>query len=387
MSALRVEELHKSFGHHQVLDGVDLIVGEGSFTAVLGPSGCGKTTLLRIIAGFEYAGAGTVEIGEVVVDDGKGRPVAPARRRVGYVAQEGGLFPHLSVAANVAFGLRRSRQRRARVAELLDFVGLAGLGGRRPDELSGGQQQRVALARALAPEPRLVLLDEPFASLDASLRVSLRGDVARLLRAAGATVVLVTHDQEEALSLGDRVAVMREGRFVQVGEPTDVYARPVDAEAAAFLGDANLLPGRAVGTTAECALGHLALATPLDSGHDVVVLVRPEQCVLTTGDGRHPDNAVVLASDYHGHDAITQVRLDAHPDPIVARVKGTDVMGPGTRVALTVTGTVHAWPAEKQAESEPEPAARDTRSFEAGAVLPPAGSMSTVGTTQTREGH
>ncbi len=263
----------------------------------------------------------------------------PARRRVGYVAQEGGLFPHLSVAANVAFGLRRSRQRRTRVAELLDFVGLAGLGGRRPDELSGGQQQRVALARALAPEPRLVLLDEPFASLDASLRVSLRGDVARLLRAAGATVVLVTHDQEEALSLGDRVAVMREGRFVQVGEPTDVYARPVDAEAAAFLGDANLLPGRAVGTTVECALGHLALATPLDSGNDVVVLVRPEQCVLTTGGGPHPDNAVVLASDYHGHDAITQVRLDAHPDPIVARVKGTDVMGPGTRVALTVSGT------------------------------------------------
>ena len=253
MSALRVDGLCKSFGAQQVLKGVDLAVADGAFTAVLGPSGCGKTTLLRIIAGFEQAAGGTVKIGDAVVDDSHGHPVPSARRRVGYVAQEGGLFPHLSVAANVGFGLRDRHNRRARVAELLDFVDLPGLGSRRPDELSGGQQQRVALARALAPEPRLVLLDEPFASLDATLRVSLREDVVRLLRSTGATVVLVTHDQDEALSLGDQVAVMREGRFVQIGRPSDVYAAPVDAEAAAFLGEANLVPGRADGTAADTA--------------------------------------------------------------------------------------------------------------------------------------
>lgn len=345
MSALCVEGLSKSFGDHQVLREVDLDVADGGFTAVLGPSGCGKTTLLRIIAGFEQAAAGTVAIGGVTVDDGRGHPVPPARRRVGYVAQEGGLFPHLSVAANVGFGIRDRRQRRSRVAELLDFVDLAGLGHRRPDELSGGQQQRVALARALAPEPRLVLLDEPFASLDATLRVSLREDVVRLLRSTGATIVLVTHDQDEALSLGDQVAVMRAGRFVQVGPPSEVYAAPVDAEAAAFLGEANLLPGRSGANIADTALGHLPLSAPFDPGVALLVLVRPEQCILSAGGTAHPDNAVVVASDYHGHDAITQVRVDGLPDrPIIARVKGSDIIPAGSRVTLTVTGAVHAWP-------------------------------------------
>jgi iron(III) transport system ATP-binding protein len=355
MSRLRVEGLTKSFGPQQVLKGVDLTVADGTFTAVLGPSGCGKTTLLRVIAGFERAAAGTVTIGDVVVEDGRGRSVPPAKRRIGYVAQEGGLFPHLSVAANVGFALHRGGNRKARVVELLEFVDLAGLGGRRPDELSGGQQQRVALARALAPEPSLVLLDEPFASLDATLRVSLREDVARLLRTTKATVVLVTHDQEEALSLGDQVAVMREGRFVQVGTPTEVYTKPVDAEAAAFVGEANLLSGRVSGGSVDCVLGRLPLAQPFDSADDVVVLIRPEQCVLSRG-GPGSDNAVVSATDYHGHDAITEVMLDGRPDaPMVVRVRGSDVVAPGTRVTLRVTDPVHAWSAEKGRRADPEP--------------------------------
>jgi iron(III) transport system ATP-binding protein len=202
-----------------------------------------------------------------------------------------------------------------------------------------------------------VLLDEPFASLDASLRVSLRADVARLLRSAGATVVLVTHDQDEALSLGDQVAVMREGRIVQVGDPTDVYTRPCDPEAAVFLGEANLLPGRVEGTTARCALGPLPLATPLASAGHVMVLVRPEQCVLTDGVGPQAANATVTGSDYHGYDAVTRLTLDDHDQPLVARVKGFDIVPPGTRVAVTVTGTVHAWSSPSM--SGPTPA-RDT---------------------------
>src|SRR5580700_11123776 len=214
MRQLAVSGLHKAFGPHPVLTGVELTVPAGSFTAILGPSGSGKTTLLRLLAGFERADAGTIAIGDRVVDGPGSTHVPPERRQIGYVPQEGALFPHLTVAANVGFGLPARQRRGARTEELLEAVGLAGMGSRYPHQLSGGQQQRVALARALAIRPGIVLLDEPFSSLDAGLRSSVRQDVARVLAEARTTAVLVTHDQDEALSMASRVAVLRDGQFV-----------------------------------------------------------------------------------------------------------------------------------------------------------------------------
>ena len=225
MRQVAVTGLHKAFGAHPVLTGVDLEVPAGSLTAILGPSGSGKTTLLRLMAGFERLDVGTIVIGDVLVDS-PGGYVAPERRRIGYVPQEGNLFPHLTVAGNVGFGLT-ARERRGgkgvKVDAMLEKVGLAGFGRRYPHQLSGGQQQRVALARALAIEPAVVLLDEPFASLDASLRVGLRADVQEIFRRAGTTAVLVTHDQDEALSTADRVAVLRDGKIAQCAPPEDLY--------------------------------------------------------------------------------------------------------------------------------------------------------------------
>ena len=244
--SLAVRDLHKRFGPHSVLAGVDLEVPAGSFTAILGPSGSGKTTLLRVLAGLERADRGTVMIGSTVVDGGddqRERYVPAERRRIGYVSQEGSLFPHLNVEANVGFGLPRRDRGGRRVHELLDAVGLSELGHRYPHQLSGGQQQRVAVARALAVGPQAVLLDEPFAALDAQLRASVRSDVRDILRAAGTTALLVTHDQDEALSVADFVAVIRNGRIAQFAAPADLYARPVDAELARFVGAANLLKG------------------------------------------------------------------------------------------------------------------------------------------------
>ena len=245
--ALSVRSLRRTFPADPpvaALDGVDLDVATGSVTAILGPSGSGKTTLLRVLAGIDRADDGTVVIGGAMVD-GNGSYVVAERRRVGLVPQQGALFPHLDVARNVGFGLHKvpRAERARRVAELLELVGLAGMGARRPYELSGGQAQRVALARALAPKPDVVLLDEPFSALDASLRSSLRSEVADMLRSTGTTAVLVTHDQDEAMSLADTVAIMRAGRIVQSGTPDELYRRPDDLWVADFLGDAVLLDG------------------------------------------------------------------------------------------------------------------------------------------------
>ena len=244
MTDICLRGLTKSFGPVEVLRGIDLDIASGSLTAVLGPSGCGKTTLLRLIAGFTTADAGTITFdGRGVV--GPGLCVPARRRRVGYVPQEGALFPHLTVEANVLFGLPRAeRTRGERLDGLLELVGLEpSVAGRFPHQLSGGQQQRAALARALAPAPAVVLLDEPFSSLDAGLREDTGRAVVDVLRASGATAVLVTHDQGEALSLADQVAVMRGGRLVQASAPATVYGRPVDPGVATFVGGAVLLPG------------------------------------------------------------------------------------------------------------------------------------------------
>ncbi len=277
MSALLIQNLSKSFGATPVLRGLSLDVPEGRLVAILGASGGGKTTLLRLICGFERADAGSIAIGGVPVE-APGLHLRPELRRIGYVAQDGALFPHLSVEGNILFGLDRvGRRQRARAEALLELVGLpAAYAARAPQALSGGEQQRVALARALAPGPRLVLLDEPFSALDAALRAGTRLAVARALTEAGATALLVTHDQSEALSMGDQVGVLRGGRLAQLATPSELYRHPVDAELARFVGEAVLLDGRAAADRAACALGLLTLASPAPDG-PVQVMIRPEQ--------------------------------------------------------------------------------------------------------------
>ena len=346
MNSLRVSAVNKSFGPQHVLHGVDLFVPTGSVTAILGASGSGKTTLLRIVAGFERPDRGSVQLGSEVVDDAGQRFVPCERRRIGYVPQEGALFPHLSVGRNVAFGLPRGG-RRARVDELLELVGLSGYRRRYPHELSGGQQQRVALARALAIEPAIVLLDEPFSSLDAALRASVRADVLGVLRRAGTTSILVTHDQDEALSTADQVAVLRDGVIAQLDTPAGLYGHPFDADVARFLGESNLLEGEVRDAVAQTALGPLALASwsgPA-AGGPARVLVRPEQIHLADATGTGME-ATVESYEYFGHDAVVRVRT-AGPDlpDLVVRVTGGVPLEPGRRMSLAVAGPVVAWSA------------------------------------------
>jgi iron(III) transport system ATP-binding protein len=351
MTALSVTGVTKSFGTTRVLEGIDLNVPEHGLTAVLGPSGCGKTTLLRLIAGFADPDGGTIAFGDQVVF-GAGRPVPPQRRRVGFVPQEGALFPHLTVSANITFGLpRRQRAAGRRVAELLELVGLSpSLAGRYPHQLSGGQQQRVALARALAPRPSIVLLDEPFSSLDAALREGTRRAVAQALRAASATAVLVTHDQAEALSLADQVAVMREGRLVQLDSPTVIYRYPSDPGVATFVGEAVLLPAQVDRGRAACALGVVpvrpaATGAAGQGAGDVQLLVRPEQIRLHPASAPTGTEARVAEISYFGHDAA--VRLDVLPGGprVVARVTGQDLPALDSVVRLTVDGEGETYPA------------------------------------------
>ena len=304
MSDVRLHGVSKSFGPVHAVRDVSLEIERGELMAVLGPSGCGKTTLLRTIAGFERPDAGSVEVSDDVVA-GRGRFVPPERRRIGMVFQDYALFPHLTVTANIAFGLanRPREQRDALTRRTLELVGLQHKAARHPHELSGGERQRVALARALAPEPAVVLLDEPFSNLDATLRAGLRREVELILRDAEATALLVTHDQEEALSLADRLAVMREGRIVQVGAPEEVYVRPASRWAAQFVGEVNVLAGVAHGRGVETELGLFDLRSPASGS--VHVAVRPEQLELRAD---HDGNAEVVAREFRGHDVLYRLR-------------------------------------------------------------------------------
>jgi iron(III) transport system ATP-binding protein len=360
---LSIHGVTKSFGGLAVLRGVDLVVPDGSLTAILGTSGSGKTTLLRIVAGFERPDGGLVNLGSEVVDDAQHRFVPSERRRIGYVPQEGALFPHLSVGRNVAFGLARNKGRRDRVLELLELVGLKDLGRRYPHQLSGGQQQRVALARALATDPEIVLLDEPFASLDASLRASVRADVVEVLRLAGTTSILVTHDQDEALSMADQVAILRNGIIAQIDTPSEIYGQPNDAELARFLGESNLIKGTVSGNTVDTALGVLEFlpsgrqSCRGHSGEVASVLVRPEQLLLGEV-GQGPVTGTVRSYEYFGHDAVVHVHPeDAGLPELVVRVTGGEPLAPGTPVGLRVHGAVVAWPQRvpPPAGVEPEP--------------------------------
>ncbi len=357
MKDLRISGVSKAFGPQLVLRGVDLAVPSGSFTAILGSSGSGKTTLLRIVAGFERPDDGELQLGQETVDDAGHRFVPSERRRIGYVPQEGALFPHLSVGRNVAFGIPRGPDRRHRVDELLELVGLSGYRRRYPHQLSGGQQQRVALARALGIGPEIVLLDEPFASLDAAMRSSVRSDVLSVLRQAGTTSILVTHDQDEALSMADQVAVLRNGVIAQLDTPAALYGRPGDVELAQFLGESNVLEGEVHHGTANTALGSLAVVAGNGSSADgrARVMVRPEQIKL-----EEPLNGGVVATvqsyEYYGHDAVVRVRPDGAGLPdLVVRVTGGLPVEPGRRVGLSVLGAVVVWPHESaEAEDPPE---------------------------------
>jgi iron(III) transport system ATP-binding protein len=332
-----------------VLRGVSLAAPAGSLVAVLGLSGCGKTTLLRVIAGFERATRGSVRLGSVTLQDGR-RHVAPERRGIGYVPQEGALFPNLSVRANVAFGVSRAQRRTGVVEELLEMVGIGPLARRMPHELSGGEQQRVALARALARRPAVLLLDEPFSSLDASLRATVREEVSALLRRQEATTVLVTHDQEEALSLADSVAVLRDGTIVQQGTPSELYGTPVDARLASFLGAANLLEATFGDGWAETMLGRLELSgeqDPTGGSAQGIVIVRPEQLrvsVDAAAASTPPPGAGVAGTVerclYYGHDAVLHIRAVAQDTSLVARVGGMDALAAGTAVRVSARGPV-----------------------------------------------
>jgi iron(III) transport system ATP-binding protein len=343
VASLTVHGVVKSYGKVTALSGVDLSVPSGVLAAVLGPSGCGKTTLLRCVAGFERLDAGEVAVGERRVA-GPGGHTPPERRRVAIVPQEGALFPHLSVAGNVGYGLDRAARRSGRVDEVLAMVGLAGFGDRMPHQLSGGQQQRVAVARALAPRPPLVLLDEPFSALDAGLRAEVRRDVREALRADGATAVLVTHDQGEALSMADQVAVMRDGRIVQTGTPAQVYGGPVDAWVADFVGDAALLPGTVHNGVVATPLGELATTGAVPGA--ATVLLRPEQVEVLTEPAAGAVTAVIARKDFFGHDALLGLRLDDGVH-VSARVfdAAAQPLAAGQRVGLRVRGPVLTFPA------------------------------------------
>ena len=277
MSCLELRGVRKYYGPLAALDGIDLNVKAGSRTAIVGPSGSGKTTLLRIIAGFEAPDQGHVMLGARTLAEGP--EAMPAHLRgIGFVPQDGALFPHLTVAGNIGFGLARNVPSRSlRIAELMEMVALdIAMLERRPHELSGGQQQRVALARALAQRPRLMLLDEPFSALDTGLRVSTRKAVGKLLGDAGITTILVTHDQSEALSFADQVAVMRTGRLVQAGSPRELYRRPVDFAVASFLGESIVLQAQLEGGWANCALGRIEVNDTAREG-PAQIMLRPEQ--------------------------------------------------------------------------------------------------------------
>jgi len=351
MTGLQVAGVGAGYGGEPVVRDVSFGVEHGRLLAVVGASGSGKSTLLRAIAGFIPVSSGIIRIGDRLVT-GPGVAIPPEHRSVGIVTQDGSLFPHLTVARNVGFGLPRrtlsdGTPTADRVRELLSMVGLSDVGSRFPHELSGGQQQRVALARALAPNPEAVLLDEPFSALDAGLRSELGHEVRQVLRDARTTAMLVTHDQDEALSLADHVALLVDGRIAQQGSPRDLYERPANLAVASFLGEVNVLPVLALEPDGDprTALGVIPVSAPVSAATEVVV--RPEQVVLTrvpaapSLGGQPPagndTRGRVAAIVYFGHDSIVDVEL-ADRVIVRARVLGDSGLAVGDEVRVSVCG-------------------------------------------------
>jgi iron(III) transport system ATP-binding protein len=340
VSTLALSGLSKSFGSKPVLQNLTLEIANGEFVAVLGSSGSGKTTLLRLIAGFDDPDSGEISISGKLVAS-KNVFVAAEARKVGYVPQDAALFPHLSVFENVAFGLKGLSKvaRVDRVRELLKLVSMESFENQSATELSGGQKHRVALARALAPEPELILLDEPFAALDAELRARIREEIKLVLDKVSSTTILVTHDQEEALSIADRVALLRDGNFAQVGNPREIYSAPVDLGVATFLGDSVIVDGVIESGKVSTSLGQLTLLNSAKEASRGKVAIRPENFYL------QPDlngDSIVVGRQFFGHDAVVEVKT---PKQLIrARSSGPFAPEVGMKVTVWVRGAVNFYP-------------------------------------------
>lgn len=338
MSRLELRGIRKTFGDLLAVDVGELDLPSGELSVLLGPSGCGKTTLLRILAGFERPDAGCVKLGDRLLT-APGRHVPPEERGIGMVFQDQALFPHLRVAENIGFGLPRRRAQRAaqrrRVDDLIELVGLQGMADRYPHELSGGQQQRVALARALAPAPGILVLDEPFSGLDLETRVRVREEVRRILEKAGATALLVTHDQDEALSLARLLLVMRDGQIVQRGAPAAIYREPASPWVAGFLGEIDLVPGTARDGVVECELGRFAAGVP---DGEVEVAIRPEAVGVSDALDGQGVVAQLERSEFFGHDLVLHLRTPRGA-AVRARVMGPALLPEASRWAVLEQGS------------------------------------------------
>jgi len=340
MPLLEIKDVSTSFGATQVLSGITLELENKQLLAVLGSSGAGKSTLMRLLAGFDSVASGSIVLDGTLLSDST-TTIAPEKRSIGIVPQDSALFPHLNVRQNIGFGLSGLAKdaEEQRVSELLQLIRMEEFAGRMPEELSGGQVQRVALARALAPKPKLILLDEPFSALDAELRQQLREEVRQVLRAEGATAVLVTHDQEEALSLADRVAVLREGRIIQVGSPSEIYNSPADVGIATFLGESVLVDGKVVGGKILTDLGSLSALNNVVEGASGVVAIRSENFYLQPNPS---GDSEVVGRVFFGHDALVEVQTPKLR--IRARSNGPFAPEVGMKVTVWVRGAVNFYP-------------------------------------------
>jgi iron(III) transport system ATP-binding protein len=340
VTTLALTDVSKAFGSQKVLTNLFLDVADGEFVAILGSSGSGKTTLLRLIAGFDDPDTGEISISGKLVA-GKNIFVPAEARKVGYVPQDAALFPHLSVSENIAFGLKGLSKpaRTARVRELLTLVSMEAFENQSSTSLSGGQKHRIAIARALAPEPELILLDEPFAALDAELRSRIRDEIKDVLDKVSSTTILVTHDQEEALSIADRVALLRDGSFAQIGNPREIYAAPVDLGVATFLGDSVIVDGVIESGKVTTSLGQLTLLNSAKEGGLGKVAIRPENFYL------QPDlngDSIVVGRQFFGHDAVVEVKT---PKQLIrARSSGPFAPEVGMKVTVWVRGAVNFYP-------------------------------------------
>ncbi|HEY1639068.1 MAG TPA: ABC transporter ATP-binding protein [Streptosporangiaceae bacterium] len=334
---VRLDGLHRRYGQVTALDGVDLTLHPGELVALLGPSGCGKTTTLRLLAGLEDADEGRITVGGVDITR------QPASKRdMGMVFQAYSLFPHMTVQQNVAFGLRLRKvskeQRDARALEMLELVGLSAQAGRYASQISGGQQQRVALARALAIEPKVLLLDEPLSALDAKVRGQLRDEIRRIQLEVGITTLFVTHDQEEALAIADRVGVMRDGQIEQLGPPIEVYSRPGSSFVAEFVGLTNRLPGQVSGGQVLVQGVQLPLVDTATPDGPAIALVRPEAVTVSTAGTRDsgPLAGTVIAATFLG--ATSRVTVDLGGTTVLAQLATADAaqLTAGSPVTLTI---------------------------------------------------